>query len=125
MSELAGSSAVEGGDAFAALWREIGGSLHERWPLRAMARRLGCSPSTLQRECRRRCGHGAHRELLRLRLGHAREVLRATAYPLRVVAELVGYADPFTFSAAYRRWAGHAPSTERRGGARGARGARP
>ncbi len=113
LRELAGTGLDAPDDGVTALWREVASSLHEPWTVPAMARRLGHSPSTLQRLCRRRFGHGAHQELLRLRMRHAREVLHRTAYPLRVVAELVGYGDPFTFSAAYRRWAGHAPRQER------------
>jgi AraC-like DNA-binding protein len=114
LRELAGTSLEAPDDGFTALWREVAGSLHEPWTVPSMARRLGHSPSTMQRVAKRRFGHGVHQELLRLRMQHAREVLHRTAYPLRVVAELVGYGDPFTFSAAYRRWAGHAPREERR-----------
>jgi AraC-like DNA-binding protein len=114
LRELAGTSLAEADDLFTSLWREISGSLHEPWTVPSMARRLGHSPSTPQRLSKRRFGHGAHHELLRLRMVHARDVLHRTAYPLRVVAELVGYGDPFTFSAAYRRWAGHSPRGERR-----------
>jgi AraC-like DNA-binding protein len=114
LRELAGTGLEAPDDGFTDLWREVAGSLHEPWRVPAMARRLRQSPSSLQRACTRRFGHGAHQELLRLRMVHARAVLQRTAYPLRVVAELVGYGDPFTFSAAYRRWAGHAPREERR-----------
>jgi AraC family transcriptional regulator of arabinose operon len=114
LRELAGTSLEAPEDGFTVLWREVAGSLHEPWSVPSLARRLGHSPSTLQRVCTRRFGHGAHQELLRLRMVHARKVLQSTAYPLRVVAELVGYGDPFTFSAAYRRWSGHAPRQERR-----------
>lgn len=114
LRELAGTSLEAPDDAFTTLWREVATSLQEPWTVPSLARRLGQSPSTLQRVCRRRFGHGAHHELLRLRMLQARDVLHRTAYPLRVVAELVGYSDPFTFSAAYRRWAGQSPRAERR-----------
>jgi AraC-like DNA-binding protein len=113
LRELSGTSLEAPDDPFTTLWREVAGSLQEPWTVPSLARRLGQSPSTLQRACRRRFRHGAHHELLRLRMRHARDVLHRTAYPLRMVAELVGYADPFTFSAAYRRWAGHSPRAER------------
>lgn len=118
LRELADAAAPPAEDAFAALWREVARNLHDEWPVPALAARLGISASSLQREARRRFGRGIHQELVRLRMEHARQALRRTAYPLQVIAELVGFADPYTFSAAYRRWAGRPPSTERRPGRR-------
>jgi AraC-like DNA-binding protein len=115
LRELAGAAPAAGdADPFASLWQEVGRSLHEPWSVPTIAARLGISASSLQREARRRFGRSIHQELVRLRMEHAREALRRTAYPLQAIAELVGFADPYTFSAAYRRWAGRPPSAERR-----------
>jgi len=114
LRELADVSAPLIEDDFAALWREVTRNLHDDWPVPALAARLSVSASSLQREARRRFGRSIHQELVHLRMEHARQTLRRTAYPLEVIAELVGFADPYTFSAAYRRWAGRPPSAERR-----------
>jgi len=104
-------------DAFASAWRAVGDALHEPWSVPTLARAAGVSVATFQRLCHRRLGASAHQELIRLRLERARDLIRRSRYPLRTVAERVGFADPYTFSAAYRRWAGHPPSAERaRGG---------
>jgi AraC-like DNA-binding protein len=100
-------------DRFAEIWREV--ELHpgDAWSLPALARRLDVSISTAQRLAQKHLGCAPHVALVRLRMAHARELLKRTTYPIQTVAELVGYGDAFTFSAAYRRWAGQPPSQER------------
>lgn len=100
-------------DRFAALWREVEQSLEDDWSLEAIAARLGVSVSAAQRLARAHLGGPPHRALVSLRLARAQELLRRTSYPLAAIAERVGYADPFAFSNAYRRWAGRPPSAER------------
>jgi AraC-like DNA-binding protein len=79
-----------------------------------MAERLGVSLSTLRRLAQRELGGASlHQELMKLRLGHARELIERTEYPIRVIAGLAGYADAFTFSAAFRKWAGVPPTALR------------
>lgn len=98
---------------FAELWREVARQPQEDWTLERLAQRLDLSISTVQRVARAQLGMAPHRALVALRLGHARELLQRTSYPLATIAELAGYADAFTFSAAFRRWAGVPPSTLR------------
>lgn len=101
-------------DGFAELWREVVRHPSEDWSLPALARRLGVSVSTAQRLAQAHLGTSPHVALVEARLTQAQELLRRTNYPMQTVAELTGYADAFTFSAAYRRWAGHPPTSERR-----------
>ena len=100
-------------DRFAELWREVERHPGEDWSLPTLARRLDVSVSTAQRLAQDHLTMAPHKALVLLRLARAQELLRRTRYPVQTVAELVGYADAFTFSAAYRRWAGHPPSAER------------
>jgi AraC-like DNA-binding protein len=98
---------------FADLWREVARHPQEDWTLARLAERLDLSISTVQRVARAQLGMAPHRALVALRLGHARELLQRTSYPLATIAELAGYADAFTFSAAFKRWAGVPPSAVR------------
>jgi|GEM_PF-3990448 AraC-like DNA-binding protein len=100
-------------DRFAELWREVERHPGEPWSLTGLARRLDVSVSTAQRLARTHLGTSPHQALVELRLSHARELLARTSYSVAVIAERVGYADAFTFSGAYRRWAGRPPTADR------------
>jgi AraC-like DNA-binding protein len=114
LRELAHAPAIID-DPLVRLWDEIQGRLHEPWPVSAIAARLKVSVPTLQRQVHRRFGKSSHQLLVHLRMVRARELLRRTTYPLRVIAEQVGFTDPFAFSAAFRRRYGRSPSSLRPG----------
>lgn len=107
------AKALDDAERFTELWKEVARHPQEDWSLQRLAERLGISVSTVQRLARTQLGQAPHRALIALRLAQARELLRSTSYPLATIAELAGYADPFTFSAAFRRWAGVPPSAVR------------
>jgi len=110
-----GDTTAEASDAnFQKLWAEVRRDPQQDWSAPRMAERLGVSLSTLRRIAQRELrGASLHQELMKLRLGHARELLERTEYPIRVIAGLAGYADAFTFSAAFRKWAGVPPTALR------------
>jgi len=114
LREIAGEKTVAiDDDSFATLWQQVARNLNEPWSVATLAQRLGLSVSSLQREAKRRFGRSIHQELIGLRMTQARHILQRSNYPLAVIADMVGFADPYTFSAAYRRWAGKPPSAER------------
>lgn len=96
------------------LWRRVDAALHDRWSVERLAAELSCSPASLQRLMHRVHGCSTHRLLVERRMATAADLLRHTDYPLKAIAARVGYADPFTFSAAFKRWAGQAPASYRR-----------
>lgn len=100
-------------DAIHRTWRVATDRLNEPWSLEDLADHAGMSTPTFQRRTRQYYGLSAHQLLLDRRMRHARGLLRQTDYPLRVIADLVGYADPFTFSTAFRRHTGCPPSAFR------------
>lgn len=110
-----GSGEAPVGRGFAELWQEVERQPQDDWSVPVLARRLGVSVSTCQRLARAHLGQAPHRALVALRLGRARQLLEQTRYPLATIAELTGYSDAFTFSAAYRAWSGTSPSTARQG----------
>lgn len=114
LREIAGATTTAtDDDRFAAVWQHVACNLNEPWSVPTLAHRLGMSESSVQREAKRRFGHSVHHELITLRMTQAKNILQQTHYPLAVIAEMVGCADPYTFSAAYRRWSGKSPSQER------------
>jgi AraC-like DNA-binding protein len=113
LRELAGEAPAAADDELGPLWAEVSERLHEPWPLAHLAARLRVSVPTLQRRVRARHGRSAHQVLLGLRMARAEELLRRTDYPLRVIAEQLGFADQFGFSSAFRRHRGCAPSVFR------------
>jgi len=60
-----------------------------------------------------------HDHLERLRLRHARWLLRTTNRPLKQIAAAVGYEDSLYFSRIYRRFWSYPPREERRGRGKG------
>jgi AraC-like DNA-binding protein len=46
-------------------------------------------------------------------MARAEELLRRTDYPLRAIADQLGFADQFGFSSAFRRHRGCSPSSFR------------
>lgn len=81
--------------------------------VRAVASQLGLEWETFRKQFRARTGQSpaAYRNLARLQ--HARRLLIDQHLSVTEVALLVGYADPFAFSKAFRRWSGVAPSAVR------------
>lgn len=82
--------------------------------LDALAARMGLSRRTLQR---RLAAEGLTFEGLveRVRRRRATRCLRRTAMPVKELAYRLGFADPSTFSRAFKRWTGASPSDWRNG----------
>lgn len=84
--------------------------------LGAVARSIATSRRQLQRVFAEH-ETSFRRELQRVRMTRAAELLRDRTLPVAAVARAVGYRQPAQFSKAFRRHHGHPPS-ERRGTAR-------
>ncbi|HYE05758.1 MAG TPA: AraC family transcriptional regulator [Planctomycetota bacterium] len=96
-------------ESLTALSSTVATRLHERWPVRRLARTAGCSVDALDALCRRHLGIAPGRHLAQLRLRRAQELLIGGALPVVEIAPLVGYPDPSSFSRAFARWAGCGP----------------
>ena len=59
--------------------------------------------------------HGRMAWITDLRMRLASNLLQDRGAGLKQIAARVGYASPTSFSAAFKRWAGHAPSQCRAG----------
>ncbi len=77
-----------------------------------VAEKLGLSTRTLRR--RLQAEGSSYRALMdEARFGLAREYLSGSELPMEEIATLLGYTEPATFSHAFRRWSGAAPSAWR------------
>ena len=93
-------------EALAAIERDYA---DETITLAAVARSIATSNRQLQRVFGER--HTSfRRELQRVRMARAAELLREDAMPVGAVARAVGYRQPAQFSKAFRRHHGRAPS---------------
>ena len=89
--------------------------------LDALARQIATSRRQLQRVFAE-VGDTSFREYLaRVRMRHARALLREGATPVREVAQSVGYRQPAQFAKAFRRHHGTSPSSLRASTATAAR----
>jgi len=80
----------------------------------AMAKRLNCSPSHLNRLCRAAFGRPLLAYIRQQRLERAEHLLRHTTEPIAAIAATVGYADLHHFNKLMRRHTGRSPSGLRR-----------
>ncbi|QDV86813.1 AraC family transcriptional regulator [Stieleria sp.] len=68
------------------------------------------TPIYISRLFKKHASIGAYQFLIRLRMHHAAELLLHEQMKVRDVAEVMGFADPFQFSRAFKRVYGVAPS---------------
>jgi AraC family transcriptional regulator, regulatory protein of adaptative response / methylphosphotriester-DNA alkyltransferase methyltransferase len=103
-------------DALAAIARDFG---DESLSLAAVAHSIATSRRQLQRVFAEQ-GTSFRRELQRVRMARAAELLSSGTLPVASVARAVGYRQAAQFSKAFRRHHGHPPSAARtRGQAQG------
>ncbi|MFA5203363.1 MAG: AraC family transcriptional regulator [Lentisphaeria bacterium] len=85
-----------------------------RWPVAAMARELHLSPTHFHRLLREREKTSPAELVAAARMRLARDLLRFTDYPLKVIAGRCGYATPFSFSRAFSKHNRTSPDRFRR-----------
>lgn len=96
------------------LWEVVDANLSRPWTLTDLAVLAGLGPEALRRHCQAAHGASPMAWLTGLRMRRAHALLLASGLRVAQVAEAVGYQDPFTFSTAFKRVHGVAPSTLRR-----------
>ncbi len=96
------------------LWAKVNADLQHQWSIRELSSAAGMSPVHLNRMCRELNRTSTMRMVSFLRLDRARELLMNADYPVGLIADMVGYRDPFAFSTAFRKRFGTAPSVYRR-----------
>jgi len=92
-----------------ALWNHVNGNLREKWRVADLAAALHVSPQHFYVIASREMGVRPMQMVTKLRIERAAEMLRIDEMPVKTIADIVGYRDPFTFSAAFKRNVGMSP----------------
>ena len=95
---------------------KIQGNLKTDWTVAALAAGLNLSPSYLHKATLAHLGLKPMGLVTRLRMNHAMSRLLQTNMTLADIAEEVGFASPFAFSAAFKREVGLSPAQFRKVG---------
>ncbi len=97
-------------DFIARFYDMIRRHLSEALTIEDMARRLQVSPSTLSHKCKSILGESPSSILAAERMALAIDLLQSRRLRVKEAATAVGYDDPYTFSRAFKRLTGKAPS---------------
>jgi AraC family transcriptional activator of mtrCDE len=89
-------------------------SPQSRWTVETLAREANLSRAAFARRFTEQVGEAPLAYLTRWRMGFAARLLRNTDAPLAEIAARVGYDSEFSFSRAFKRSLGKAPSVFRR-----------
>lgn len=96
--------------------RVVEDNLAANYSISDLARFAGVSASRLYRDAHRCFEKSPGNLIEEIRMRHARELLLHSDYKLEKIAEMTGYSDAFSFSRAFKRLAGSAPSAFRKKG---------
>lgn len=113
---------VRDDEALSAVVEHVHAHLTEAITVDQLAELVSLSPSQLTRRFREALGQPPLRYIIEARMRRARLLLTETTLPVKRVAALVGYDDPYYFSRLFRQTVGRSPSSLRGGGARRAGG---
>lgn len=91
------------------LWEKVNDDLGHPWRVTDLAEKIGISPQHLYRVSMRFFACKPMEMVKRLRMQRAQDFLSSTDMPIKTIAQRVGYSDPFSFSAAFKRYSGCSP----------------
>lgn len=91
------------------LWLDVERHLERKWNARSLAKVIGVSPTHLRRLCSDESGMSPMKKLTMLRVERAKTLMSMMNMKMDEVAEMVGYANMFAFSTAFKRHTGISP----------------
>jgi len=97
-------------DALTGLWARVRERPRGPWDSEDLASIIGVSRTTLYRLLKRRHGTSPAKVVESLLMEEASRLLTESTHSIDVIADQVGYASAFSFSAAFKRVVGIAPS---------------
>ncbi|WP_087065234.1 AraC family transcriptional regulator [Intestinibacillus massiliensis] len=86
----------------------------ERISLEDIANYVNISQFHFARVFKKSCGYSPHEFLILTRINHAKHLLKTTALPIKVIAQMVGYQNITTFTNAFSNRVGLSPSAFRK-----------
>ncbi|MFN0075861.1 MAG: helix-turn-helix transcriptional regulator [Prosthecobacter sp.] len=105
----------QGDDRLWCVWQAVERDLTRDWALEGLAKIAHVSQEHLRRLAQQQLGRSPIQHITYLRMRRAVALLTSTGDKLEVIANVVGYDNPFTFSNAFKRWTGRRPSAYRDG----------
>ncbi|MGR5361364.1 helix-turn-helix transcriptional regulator [Vibrio mediterranei] len=97
-----------------ALFSQIEGQLHLPWTVKNMANKTFLSEEQLSRICKRLYNVSPRTRLINLRMEKACDLLRNNDWSIAMIAERLGYRDPFNFTHRFTKHMGSSPSAYRK-----------
>lgn len=97
-----------------AVWERVLADPAYPWTMNALAWEASLSEESVRRICVREMGRAPMEHVTYLRMRSAASLLASHPYTLAEVSVRIGYASPYTFSAAFKRALGVSPSEHRR-----------
>ncbi len=91
------------------VWAAVDAAPAHSWTLAELVELAGVGDEHLRRLCRKEFARSPMAQVTWLRMRRAQALL-GTGHSVTATAELVGYTDPFAFSAAFKRTMGQPPS---------------
>ncbi len=113
LSSLASPREREVSHRLSRVFAQVDANLPRPWSVAELAEMLFVSPVHFNRLCKQVLGKKPMQMVTHLRMTRAAELLCSSDLNLDAIAGLVGYANPFAFSAAFKRWSGEAPTSYR------------
>lgn len=96
-------------DRLAMLWAAVAARPGANWDLDGLAKSAGTCRETLRQTCIAEHGRSPMQQVTWLRMRHAANLLRTGYHRVGEVAGIAGYANPFGFSTAFKRFHGISP----------------
>lgn len=96
------------------LWNAVDERLNQAWSVEKLAKEAAISRTHLFRVCESLYGVSPLKKVTILRMQRAKALLRNTDMDLSGIAEYIGYANPFAFSATFKRIVGESPRSYRK-----------
>jgi len=100
-------------DRLVKLWETVDARLGEPWTAETLSGLAHCSSEHLRRLCHKHLGRSPMHQVTYLRMRRAAHLLEASEEKIAVIAEAVGYQNPFAFSNTFMKWIGWRPSEYR------------
>ena len=94
----------------ASLWHRVREHPGRSWGTEDLAAELGVSRTTLHRQVKRWNHAPPGRIVEEIRMDEAKKLLEKSSQSIQVIADQVGYASGFSFSAAFKRFYGESPA---------------
>lgn len=95
------------------IWQMIQENPEKKWTKQEMAGELHVSVSTFDRLVKKHYGVTPWQKVIQIRMEQAKMFLRRTDYPLKLIADRLGYANEFIFSNAFKKHTSESPKTFR------------